>query len=443
MEDQDDSLIALPVYSEDAYELANAICVDLAKQGLPVFLPPDGLGESVHYDEELLSHVLFAFAVIGSEESGDIEVRYTLNQLERFGIPLFVFSKVGDTAPDYLRENAVTVLDYSKPKFLERVRLVFDSLMAMPHHGLPERLDHEHKRWSLLRSLPFPYRIDEQPHSVSLRLPIGASEEEAYCPDLRELEHVLCYGRGDKDKNEYIKRLVAALLRQNGTKKIEFAIFDPLAELDGLYYLKNLRRGAIATQKQEMYDLIYDLEDEMHRRLQMFDEVNLSWTIKEWNEHAKEPLPYIIVIVSSIQRTGCADGVGIVAKVGHQAGIHFIATSFRENNEFHPKTKIRFRGEEAPIEVTCGKETKTLYRSYCSSLAAREIIQEHSRYPGEDLDVFAEQIERTRKYEFITADILMKEFGINRDDALDMIQGLRRLDVIEDLRHNEGYKVRP
>ena len=438
-------LTILPLYSPEQHELAMTMFEDLKKKGLPVFCPEDGLCEDCHCSEEMAAKTAFAAILFTEDTVMHLTLRFAILQAKQHKVPLIALAKEGVELHELVKSSVITRIDYEKPGFLKRLDVTYRYFCEEKNRFMPASRMGE-TDWNFFRHLEKIPEEDQDPRRVCLKLPLGMpADGTPIYKDLKELGHVIFYGPDDSGQEELLRIMVASLLRSNGAKRIRFAVFDTTDSLWDLKGLKNLY-APVATAQQDRWDLIYELEEEMHQRLNRISEKNIRWNIEDYNAQADEPYPYIIAIVNGLTKSRHEDGIRIIAQFGRAVGIHFLCFSKELSKEFFAPTNVYVPNRRDHISVRLSSPMGiSCARPYCSRSQYDAIIQEYSCF-GLDQEPmychsFREVIAAAKEQEYVTVAWLKQQCHLRLDKAYEAIWVLRRLNIIDDAPTERGYKV--
>ena len=316
-------------------------------------------------DEEVAGATQLAFVVVSEKQGSYGEVVEQIHRARGYG--LFVVGVMVGDPEDYAPEigySVVVFLNYDDPRFYR----LFDKAFSWARFDHPWQTK-KHAMTSLSQNY-FDYcDYNEDPELYpNLDVTLGSFSDPSFVDsNLMHLKNVWVYGKQGSGRLSYVNQMVLNLLRTNVPSRLQFMFFDPLKRMDYYDRLRFLYRD-IARDQQELWDGIYALEDEMHRRLNILDANGKFGNFEEHNKTAKKKFPYIIAVVDEAERTNMLDGIGIVSKFGPDVGIYFIVIGNDENNEFFSfPTKIEISGPRDPIYI-CGPDCpkQKCFRFYLS-----------------------------------------------------------------------------
>ena len=331
-------------------------------------------------DEEVAGYTQFAFVVITEREGSYDEVLAQALRARSYGLSILaVYKGDPDNYPDELGYACRLFLDFESHRFYR----LLDNFYSWA------RLDYPwNKRRSLSTEIDFnffdycDYYEPEFDFGPKLDLPFGAkvNGNGPLEDDLTKLPHLWVYGKPGSGRLHYVNSFILNLLRVNDEKKVQFAFFDPRKLMHYYDHLRGLF-FPVAREQQELWDGIYKLEDEMHRRLELLDQTVGLGTIVDYNRKVKDKLPYIVAVVDQLQMAQMSDGVRIVSHFGQAVGIHFIIiTETNVDEEIHWKNQIEVRGLYGPVYVKIGNsEPKKHHRYYLKESKFLECIARYQQ----------------------------------------------------------------
>ena len=327
---------------------------------------PQAWGEHMPFlDEEVAGATQLAFVIVSEKQGSYDEVVEQIHRARGYG--LFVVGVMVGDPEDYAAEigySVVVFLNYGDPRFCQ----LFDKTFSWARFDHPWSTK-KHAMTSLSQNY-FDYcDYNEQPELFpNLDVTLGSFSGSSFVDSsLKHLKNVWVFGKRGSGRLSYVNQMVLNLLRTNVPSRLRFMFFDPMKKMGYYDHLRFLYRS-IAREQQEIWDGIYALEDEMHRRLEILDTIERIGNFEEYNKTAKKKLPYIIAVVDEAERTNMLDGIGIVSKFGPDVGIYFIVIGNEENNEFFSfPTKIEIPGPRDPIYISRSDSLKQkCFRYYLS-----------------------------------------------------------------------------
>jgi len=162
---------------------------------------------------------------------------------------------------------------------------------------------------------------------LNLPIPVGISKQGLEVLPLEESPHLLIAGVPGYGKSNFLHVLIASLLPVArigiiDLKRLEFA------------YLKDY--AALAKTEEDALLLMQSIEKGMEQRIRTLEKAKVV-KIQDYNKTAKEPLPFIVVVIDELAEISCKDTIKLVDRITRLAravGISVVAATQR------PSTKV-------------------------------------------------------------------------------------------------------
>ncbi len=172
-------------------------------------------------------------------------------------------------------------------------------------------------------------------------LPIALGADaggEAVAMDLAALPHVMIAGATGSGKSVCINSIIASFLMTKPPDQLRMLMVDPkqveLTPFNGIPHLVL----PVITDVDEVSPMLKGLVREMNRRYKQMSEINTR-NIAGYNAKAKEPIPYIVLIVDELADLMMVGGVEVehslvrLAQMGRASGIHLVLATQRPSKE--------------------------------------------------------------------------------------------------------------
>ena len=172
-------------------------------------------------------------------------------------------------------------------------------------------------------------------------LPIALGADaggEAVAMDLAALPHVMIAGATGSGKSVCINSIIASFLMTKPPDQLRMLMVDPkqveLTPFNGIPHLVL----PVITDVDEVSPMLKGLVREMNRRYKQMSEINTR-NIAGYNAKAKEPIPYIVLIVDELADLMMVGGAEVehslvrLAQMGRASGIHLVLATQRPSKE--------------------------------------------------------------------------------------------------------------
>ena len=172
--------------------------------------------------------------------------------------------------------------------------------------------------------LPYNWNYDG---NIDLPIPVGISKQGLEVLPLEESPHLLIAGVPGYGKSNFLHVLITSLLPVArigiiDLKRLEFA------------YLKDY--AALARTEEEALLLMQAIEKGMEQRIKTLERAKVV-KIQDYNKRAKEPLPFIVVVIDELAEISCTKTIKLIDRITRLAravGISVVAATQR------PSTKV-------------------------------------------------------------------------------------------------------
>jgi len=163
--------------------------------------------------------------------------------------------------------------------------------------------------------------------NIDLPIPVGLSKQGLEVLPLEESPHLLIAGVPGYGKSNFLHVLITSLLPVArisiiDLKRLEFA------------YLKDY--AALARTEEESLLLMQSIEKGMEQRIRTLERAKVV-KIQDYNKRAKEPLPFIVVVIDELAEISCTKTIRLIDRITRLAravGISVVAATQR------PSTKV-------------------------------------------------------------------------------------------------------
>ena len=172
-------------------------------------------------------------------------------------------------------------------------------------------------------------------------LPIALGADaggEPVAMDLAALPHMMIAGATGSGKSVCINSIIASFLMTKPPDQLRMLMIDPkqveLTPFNGIPHLVL----PVITDVDEVSPMLKGLVREMNRRYKQMSEINTR-NIAGYNAKAKEPLPYIVLIVDELADLMMVGGAEVehslvrLAQMGRASGIHLVLATQRPSKE--------------------------------------------------------------------------------------------------------------
>ena len=172
-------------------------------------------------------------------------------------------------------------------------------------------------------------------------LPIALGADaggEAVAMDLSALPHMMIAGATGSGKSVCINSIIASFLMTKPPDQLRMLMVDPkqveLTPFNGIPHLVL----PVITDVDEVSPMLKGLVREMNRRYKQMSEINTR-NIAGYNAKAKEPIPYIVLIVDELADLMMVGGAEVehslvrLAQMGRASGIHLVLATQRPSKE--------------------------------------------------------------------------------------------------------------
>jgi len=162
---------------------------------------------------------------------------------------------------------------------------------------------------------------------IDLPVPIGVSRQGLEVLPLEESPHLLIAGVPGFGKSNFLHVLINSLLPVAkigiiDLKRLEFAYLNDYA--------------ALARTEEEALLLMKSIERGMEQRIGILEKAKVV-KIQDYDKKAKEPLPFIVVVIDELAEISCKDTIKLIDRITRLAravGISVVAATQR------PSTKV-------------------------------------------------------------------------------------------------------
>jgi len=241
---------------------------------------------------------------------------------------------------------------------------------------------------------------------LDLPIPVGISKQGLEVLPLEESPHLLVAGVPGYGKSNFLHVLIASLLPVArigiiDLKRLEFA------------YLKDY--AALAKTEEDALLLMQSIEKGMEQRIRTLEKAGVV-KIQDYNKTAKEPLPFIVVVIDELAEISCKDTIKLVDRITRLAravGISVVAATQRPSTKVLPgDTRAMFQarlcfqvadelnsrmvlGENCSIAAHLpGIKGRAIYRFGMDTKEVQTmhlpVKQAKNLLKGRDMDVFTE-----------------------------------------------------
>ena len=172
-------------------------------------------------------------------------------------------------------------------------------------------------------------------------LPIALGADaggEPVAMDLAALPHMMIAGATGSGKSVCINSIIASFLMTKPPDQLRMLMIDPkqveLTPFNGIPHLVL----PVITDVDEVSPMLKGLVREMNRRYKQMSEINTR-NIAGYNAKAKEPLPFIVLIVDELADLMMVGGAEVehslvrLAQMGRASGIHLVLATQRPSKE--------------------------------------------------------------------------------------------------------------
>lgn len=162
--------------------------------------------------------------------------------------------------------------------------------------------------------------------------------------DLSKLPHLLIGGTTGGGKSVALNVILCGLIEHFSSRELILKLVDPKR----VEFTTYPDFAEVITEVEEFKPLLSDLIQEMEQRLGLFAEAKKR-DIQSYNEYAKEPMPYIVVVIDEYGDIVLTEDVEKemvkLAQKARATGIHFIlATQRPDKDVVTGKIKANFPG---------------------------------------------------------------------------------------------------
>ncbi len=283
---------------------------------------------------------------IGKPTSGNIAANKLIIQktLESFNIPVEMGDvAVGPTVTQYTLKPAEGIK-------LSRITALIDDLaLALAAHPLrieapiPGKslvgIEVPNQSVAIVRLRELLESPEFKKRKSNLTLPIGRDVSgNTWVGDLTKMPHLLVAGQTGSGKSVCLHSIIVSLLYQNGPDTLKFIMVDPKrVEMPAYNNIPHLLTPVITDLKKTINALKWTLA-EMDRRYQFLEKFGKR-NIEDYNEIAKEKIPYIIFIVDEMADLMANMGHEVesliirLAQMARAVGIHLVLATQRPSVE--------------------------------------------------------------------------------------------------------------
>ena len=172
-------------------------------------------------------------------------------------------------------------------------------------------------------------------------LPIALGADaggEPVAMDLAALPHMMIAGATGSGKSVCINSIIASFLMTKPPDQLRMLMIDPkqveLTPFNGIPHLVL----PVITDVDEVSPMLKGLVREMNRRYKQMSEINTR-NIAGYNAKAKDPLPFIVLIVDELADLMMVGGAEVehslvrLAQMGRASGIHLVLATQRPSKE--------------------------------------------------------------------------------------------------------------
>ncbi|MDP3481483.1 MAG: DNA translocase FtsK 4TM domain-containing protein [Desulfoprunum sp.] len=175
------------------------------------------------------------------------------------------------------------------------------------------------------------YRKNSDKLSIALGLDVVGSLAMA---NLAKMPHLLIAGATGAGKSVGINTIIASILFNATPAEVRFLMIDPKRiELSGYEGIPHLLHPVVVDPRLASRALNWAVR-EMERRYRLLEEAKVK-SFDSYNEHSKEKLPYIVVIVDEladlmmVASKDVETAIARLAQMARAAGIHLILATQR------------------------------------------------------------------------------------------------------------------
>ena len=157
---------------------------------------------------------------------------------------------------------------------------------------------------------------------------------EPVAEDLIELPHLLIAGATGSGKSVCINSMITSLLMSNRPDRLRMLMVDPkrveLTPFNGIPHLL----APVIVDTDEVLRVLGGLIREMFSRYRMMEKTGVR-NIDEYNRKAKQPMPYVVLVIDELADLMMAAGYEVeqslvrLAQLGRATGIHLILCTQR------------------------------------------------------------------------------------------------------------------
>ncbi len=173
----------------------------------------------------------------------------------------------------------------------------------------------------------------------TLTLPIGRDVSgNTWVGDLTKMPHLLVAGQTGSGKSVCLHSIIVSLLYQNGPDTLKFIMVDPKrVEMPAYNNIPHLLTPVITDLKKTVNALKWTLA-EMDRRYQFLEKFGKR-NIEDYNQIAKEKIPYIVFIIDEMADLMASMGHEVesliirLAQMARAVGIHLVLATQRPSVE--------------------------------------------------------------------------------------------------------------
>lgn len=154
--------------------------------------------------------------------------------------------------------------------------------------------------------------------------------------------HMLVGGQSGSGKSEFLRSIVATLMRRNGPETVRMIIVDPkILTFSSLNDSPFLDGGGVITDTQQAVNVLNDAVEEMNRRYKLLSEETFA-NLKQRFEAGKTDVPFLLIVFDEFSDLILADkamkkdfetAVARLAQKGRAAGIHLILATQRPDSK--------------------------------------------------------------------------------------------------------------
>ena len=168
----------------------------------------------------------------------------------------------------------------------------------------------------------------------ALPICVGATiKGEPLFQDLAKIPHLVVGGTTGSGKSVGLNTFILSLIASKKPSELKLVLIDPKKIEFTIYNDQKYLYCPVITETNEAVDILAHLAEQMDKRYEIFSE-NLCKNLKDYNEQASKPLPYIVCVIDEFADLMASDpkvekDVMRLAQKARAAGIHLILATQR------------------------------------------------------------------------------------------------------------------